>query len=580
MKIAGWSQEFDDPLNVTCIPGAATTAKSKILVVSRNDPGVTPVVVVAAGQTFNSGTHFSMSPVNTDGAATVAWSGLVTVTGLDPFTRYSWTVTQGSDSDSGSFMTTPEPGSDFILPVASCDSTAYSPVWSREKSQTGIYPLYKRLAEKADPPVPGIFWIDDYGYVDTAAVDDSAGNTGLATTATPQTLDAGNEEYNYALGWIAFFGMCGGDEVDPNVGTAGLTLWGRAKERAWCRKNLNLYFQWGDHEFINDFGWDSDKKTGMNAGDPLPTAMCSSGIGVQDGAGFLVFERLFGLLRPDPDDAIPTYSASIMRDSVAKHWCAKMGDVLLVAPDFLTRCQGNYVGTIIPTGTTATTVYGNNQIDDMLDMVDAVRAPFTFFGMANGLRYPQNNGGTSDYPIGFMQEWLNGTQHPLYDYKRTEFDRFISASGNTPKSIMDNPFTNGAYGTTLFFHGDYHRAHAYRLARPASTGVLDEVLYSINVGTVNGSINFAATTEGEPGNSNNWVGVEVVGKDLDGTDNRSQWGLYAHVKGSAQPKQVEVHLTREDYVDFWTKNFAQYMGNYGYENIDPPGKGLSTGGGL
>lgn len=600
ISLPGYSQVWDDPSRVTCVPGAATTSKCKILVITTLDPADN-VFVVVNGVIYTgvpsgaSGNQFNMSALNYDGPATVGWSGLVEPSGLDPFTRYSWSVSQKSGgstfTDNGSFMTAPESGDDFQIVFASCDNTTnLSDIQNREASQHGIWPEYKRLAEQADPPVAALFFVDDYGYVDNHNGDDTYGITGLSfynggletkpsQVAPPPFGTAA--EYNYALGWISLLGMTGGDET--NLSGYGHKLWGKAHERAWCRKNLNLYFQWGDHEFVNDIGWDNGAPTGMNVGDTVPTQMCKTAVGVQDGAGYVVFERLFGLIRPDPADYISGWTST---DTVAKHWCAKLGDALLVAPDFITNCDGNYIGPATPDGLTATTVYGTNQIDDVLGMIDTVRAPFNLFGMAAGLRYPQSTGGVSDYPTGSIQEYADGTQHPLYDHKRTEFDQLISADNNVGyPSIMDNPYSNGAYGTTVFFHGDYHRAHVYRLSRPASAwahpNVHDEVLYSIGVGTVNGSVNFFPATEGVASTLNNYIDIEMVGPSFKENlypNGKTHWGLIAKVIGSNTPKKMQVTVIDENYQSLWSKWFGQFRGNHAYDSIEDAGTGVGSGG--
>ena len=573
---------WDAPVSVTCVPGAATTSSCKVLVVTLNDPTSDNVLFTVDNVTYTgvisgaTGNQFNMSPVNTDGASTVMWSGVVVPSSLAEFTRYSWVVTQTVSGvtyrDDGSFMTLPSTDTDFQMLFASCDSSGQTAaIGLRLGAHVGIWPEYRRLVETSSVPTVGLFWVDDYGYVDGHTVNDSSGNSGLDFDSTgfavqpssAASLVNGAAEYNYALGWASLLGMCGGDSSEADLAN---TKWGRATDRRWCRRNLNLYFQWGDHEFINDIGWD----TAIN-NDPTPTwihATYVTGVGQFDGAAWVVFSRLFGLIRPDISDIITP------SDTTAKHWAIKIGDVGLLAPDSVTNSNGTSTQAYNPPVSTALSIYGNNQIDDLLDAADTMAASFTLVGMSNSLRYPQASGST-------VTEYEAGAQHPIYDHDIAGYKRLITSNSGTPKSIMDNPKTNGSIGTTVFIHGDYHRSHVYTLDKASYSGNLAEDIYCIGVGTVNGSVNFTPVSEAASGSANNNVGIEYVSDGVFG--DRDYWGLIINVKGSSSRKELDITLIDKEYSTVWNKKFISGRGNSAYPidsvivETKPSGDGAGDG---
>lgn len=571
-------QVWIDPVSVTCIPGAATETTCKILVITLNDPSVNPVTLSVEGiGSFNSDTDFTeaMEAVNQDSSpnGVVAWSGMVKVTGLSSLTRYNWAVSQTVsgvvNTDSGSLCSAPAPGDDFRIVFASCDSTAFAPINGQEGAHYGAWKEYHRLANDGGPEVSALFYVDDYGYVDFASITDAGGNTGLDFDTTGSavypkdtaSITGPSPEYNYALGWVAFFGMCGGDEADM-TGINGIRLWGRALERAWCRKNLNLYFQWGDHEFQNDIGFDLAVPTGLIGSNP--TTMHAT-LGGFDGAALVVFNRLIGRIQPD----LLAVSTDITPlDTQSRHWATKHGDALLIAPDFITQMVGTHPGgSIIPSGADCTTFYGNNQIDDILNICDFHAAPFNLFGLAHSIKYPAQKSAVNEWCGVGVAEFQSGCQHPMLDHAFTEYERMFTAIGGTPKSIMDNPKTNGAQGTSVIVKGDYHHGHVYKHVKPARAGDNAELFYEICVGTVNGSINFApvsqALVDAGPDDTNNYTDIEYVGDAL--YNDRRYWCLTIEVFGSRPVKEMEITVKDWLFATQWRKKFGAGRGNHAYD---------------
>lgn len=466
------------PNRVTCVPGPATSTTCKILVVTLFSPVTNTVSVVVNNVTYVSGTDFTLTARGTDGGggkpAQVCWSGVLTATGLSANRRYSWHCSQKVSSvlysDDGSLMT--KPTGEFSLFFGSCDNNAESSdldgmaPWTIVGSWEFMHAYGTSLSAL---PVAGLIFVDDYGYVDRSCINDVNGDspTGLSSTDLTKVASTTLKEYDYCLGWCSILGMLGPTDASVLDGTDPLQQkcrWGREQHRSWCRKNFNLYSQWGDHEFTNDLGFNSSVTSYPNP------RFASAGV---DGAGKKTWDYFLGLIKPPSIGSL---------DTTANHWGDTFGSVAVATMDNITNSTTSGTQSYDPPSG-ITHILGNNQIDDVLSWLNSQGKVFNLLGLQFSLRYPV------DTPKSIPSHLIGdaGAQHPLYDHTLGEYQRLFTATGNSPKSIRDNTKLNGLTGCTVCLHGDYHFGHVYRMQKPAYAGNADETIYSICVGTVNGS---------------------------------------------------------------------------------------------
>lgn len=526
---------FTRPNRVTCIPGYATATTCKLLVVTLNDPASNPVTVTVNGSTYTAA-------LTARGSPTVCWTGTVTVTGLSEFTRYTWSVAQGVNSDSGSLMTTPGWRDDWMFVFASCDNATHNS--SDIALAAGAwYDIERRIAASAYP-CAGMLFVDDLGYVDTKQITDAA--TGLSN-GVPQTTLALND---YLVAWCCYLGMLGPDTTAGPSDSTDVNerrIWyPRETSRAWCRKNINWWPQWGDHEFANDQGWDNDAPVSTAGSNARWTTYATV-----DGPGKTAWDTFMGQIQPP--------RTNMTRDTLANHWVMRVGCVTFACPDAITRSDSAIIeATPYPT-TAITTMYGTNQIDDMLAAINTEAGAFTVLGMGNSLRYPTSNYAT-------LSEYNSGAQHPIYDHCLGEYQRLFTRTnyGADPASLMANKRTNGVAGTLISLHGDYHRAHAYKMKAPSAANIAAEEFYAIGVGTVGGTTNMpvqdtnAASIVGATA-ANVEVAAAGVANEYNGV--ATFWNMVCTVRGSQYPEDLHVRVGNYQDAEVCNYRFLSGCGN-------------------
>ena len=511
--------------------------------------------------TYTSGVDFTLtarhvvqSRWNVLGHVDGLWTGRLEISGLEPFTRYPFTVTQGARSNDGSTMTAPRKTDRFMLPFGTCQQNNAT---INEYRVEGYWAYVYEYAQTGDLPIPGIFWVDDYAYVDGRQVADQS-NTGLFTTNRPdQSLDTDD----YLMAWCSVFGMLGPAEVSlafPASGSNAYVGLSRGMKRDWCRRNLNLYSNEGDHTYRNDMGWEVPS---VGAGAYPNERWTSAGV---DGPGKVAMDAFVGLMMPPRCHEV----LDAPNDTNAYGWVCEFGPVTLATFDWVSNANGAIPWSISDPGYASDglggliqvdTVAGLGQIADVLTLVNQYKNPYTLFGMAHHLRYP-----VSAY-TDLYHTW-SGAQHPIYDHCLPEFQRLITAEGQTPPSVMDGRYTNGANGTSIFLHGDYHMAFAYEFMAPAASGQRQEILYSIGVGTWDGSPNFArvdSNTFTAEGDVRANIKAQFLGEVgfLGDVAKPTFWGCMVEVDGSVSPVKVSVALkdSSNNTLREWT--WHQYGGN-------------------
>ena len=555
--------QYEDPNQIDAIAGVPESNSCPILIFTIHDPAINTVTFTCNGVTYTDGVDFTVNMtaigLGKSGVDQVGWTGKVTVTGLSGFTKYPWTVSQGSNSNVGSFYNSPLATDDFRILWGNCDvcniANGYLGVSPQEDAQIlfeanaphfvhGIWPYYRQLAEQTDVPTTITLFVDDWAYFERGVVNDTDGNTGFNHQPTvPPFVLTGNRFHDYALAMFNALGFCG---TTDSTSDPGYKLWGRQVDRAWCRRNTSFAFQWGDHEFKNDFGFDAPVTSGT-----YPNPMHESASHLFDGAAKVTFDAFFGHIRPTLSNV------SIPADADANHWSIAYGALTIACPDAITNGSGGMK--VFGTTPAQGTQLGLNQIDDLRESIQTIGSDITLIGMPVGLRYVVDD---AAYPSG-LQENNCGDQHPLFDHTASEFQRlFTDTVVGGDESMMNDPQTNGASGNLMVWHGDHHRAHVFKFEAAAYTNNAEESFYMFGAGTINGMGNFGISA-GLINESAAGISIEYDPSwDYTATDvsnGHNYHGLYGTVYGSKNTTRMDVHMINESGNDVWSgKTFSGY----------------------
>lgn len=557
--------------------GYADSTTCKILIVSLTNGDIT----LSCNNVDQTATPTDYGNNDAVPQGIVGYKHLFTVTGLDAFTQYTFTATQGANTVTGSLYTLPGEDDDFCFYVSSCDHARSTGVAPPHHGDPGYLPYIKEYAQGADNlPVVGLFHSDDLGYPQLQNV--VATNDGVSSTGAPSTTAL---QYDYAIAYTALMGLY--DET----GLSGGQLWyGANADRQWVRHNINIWPQWGDHEFKNDIGW--DKATSDITDTPTNAAIFAAGVAM--------YNVFYGDLQPpDIQD----------QDTGANHWGFTCGSAYICSPDYITNASG---GVTVPKNSTVsnpgapsvmTTLYGTNQIEDILNALSN-SSPFKVMGMGHGIRYL--------YDPNFSTEYHSGAQHTMFDHCLTEYQRMFTdnthaGSAVDPKSLMHNPYTNGAWGTLITCHGDWHRCKVEHHMKAAYTNNAEENFYSFTIGGMNGgaaSFRLDGVSQDtdylSTGRSSIYYGYEnqvklpLAGADqgltmleyvgvpnVDAPTHKGAWGLRIEVYGSRTPKEMHVvamgieengDLNTETglsgNVELWRKKFVHRRGGNDAHDTD------------
>jgi hypothetical protein len=504
-------------MTTTVRPGYATDTTCKIGVWSTTAGSVTLSV---------GGYTDTQSLIGFPSGNPVVYYYHFTATGLNEFVQYDFTVTHSADDNaSGKCYTAPSETDDFAFHFYSCDNPG-----NHQAHISGFHEHIHDYALNGDLPLVGIMAVDDLGYVDAMNVDDSeADGTGVANpdgVAPPSCTAGDNRKQAYAIAYMCAWGMLTGTTNNLNLKAFGNDL-----HRHWNQENINIWPQWGDHEFTNDLGFEG---TTLDAG-------ANQSLYNDAKAAWDVF---YGGIQP------PTFSA------YSNGWGFELGAAYLSALDNITNGQGT---TFVNGGTDLTQYLGITAITDYLSAVEAAQKAFNINGMQFGIRYLDNEANVTS------KSDNGAAQHALYNHQRTEYQRLFTQELQDPPSLMDNDYTNGALGIWLGLHGDWHRAKVEHHEAAAYTSNLAENFYDITMGTNNGSFNFgmnaAIKTAYDAGDpmpptaSGDQVAqtttMEYLGKDWETTTSAIDatndiypefWGLRIEVYGSRYPKEMHVIL--------------------------------------
>lgn len=502
-----------------------------------------------------NGTNHPITWVATDsdgGAASPAgYSCNVEINGLSEFTSYEYTVTQGENVVTDSFYMLPGENDDFCFYAITCDATASPYGFSNGE---GVYKNIKEQVQAGGLPCVGILHIDDMGYVSNRRFADSAA-VGL-DTQTPAQL---NTQYAFSAAWLNFYGLHASGSVETlapgyetgfGESTASTTTANidnsRNPNRVWCMRNLPVWPQWGDWEFKNDIGFDFPTN---NPDTPNPFHKTYTlGVGNRDGGGLLAWQQLCSHLQPP-----------LINAANSNAWAFDLGCIRVISADGITNANGaigtNYSN---PLGTITTddynvipvaSIHGAAQVADILGAVDPNKQ-FTILGLMNGIRYMDN----------YVSEWYSGTQHPIKNHCRAEWEALFTEAG----SFSDLPCTNNTQGILFTFNGDYHNGHVYH--HQITDGTLPTDFYEIGCGTATMSPNHTAESlTTQLGGTYKGSTIDYLDYTVDITDAPTPihraWGVRVDVYGSKAFKEIVITLFDSAGTVLWKNKFLGQLGN-------------------
>lgn len=457
--------------SISCQMGALTPTGMTAVILSHSSAAAT-LSINGQNYPIDMTTAFG-NDRNADGAGAdiagdthVCYIGSQIITGLEPLTSYSWTVTQGENSDSGNHRTsTTSKATKIAVALATCFNLTDS------VDANGWAFLRQYIDNAENPPLLAVLHVDDICYADGAfsGIQANAFNSqgkeftdGLIIPGTSMTYT----QYDYSLYYAAWFGILDAfyntsdtEQANPLL-TAGLD-----EDMQYVRSRTAFMPSAGDHEYNNNLGWgvpmndypNGYHHTGINDG--TGTAVSD---GNYDGRGLLTYNAVMQPL---------SGTSAQNRDTNAKHWYADFGSFRYIAMDGTTNAVQNV------------TVYGNDQIDDVLDLFDGsvwwtcVGAP------AMGCRA---SGSANAYPS--YAAWLQSEYDISYQVKyknesfvQSEHDRLWRNTGQTPKAILDNSFGNGTMGMAFMARGDWHNSIWARWSEPESAGKAAENIHEIGL---------------------------------------------------------------------------------------------------
>lgn len=365
------------------------------------------------------------------GETWLCWVGHGTLTGLTAGTRYYLNIVCASPevNEFATTCTAPAAGSDFDVYVMGCDiSYPQGPVayYRGPGTHTAVY---QRASASLSRLCYGVF-ADDLGYAEgigqntldpLSLIDDAA--TGKQQTGAGYVTHLA---YDYGIFYLAWLGML--DDTDLYV-----VRWGRDEYRNWNIRNMPWALSWGDHETLDEIGYQ------FAAPSTYP----------QWAPGSAAWDDLFGPLLPTPDIRTATAGAG-------RHYALVLGDLKVITPECV-EFQSGDTGSVHDLPTNIASVYGADQIEDLLEAASSAE-PFKLLVIGYGGLdwWKPSDSGDRWKP----QKWLG--KYPLKLLQPTEYRRLFLDAGEDPPSLMDQPATNGAEGCLLVAFGDTHLPHVER----------------------------------------------------------------------------------------------------------------------
>lgn len=437
------------------------------------------------------------------------YAGHVEITGLSPFTVYTFTATQ-DEALSGSFRTLPTDSNvDWSFMSSTCENFTNSLV--------GDYcHVMRDITEAADPPVLFYCHHDDLQYFDAQEVLDT--DADRATTGLPDTTAL---SWDWACAWLNWYGVI--SKIKLFGTSVGVTSPANNPDRQWVFRNLPLWAIWGDHEIEGDHCRN------------VYSASTSS-----DGCN----KALEAIAEAEYDAFCSDACTPPKLRDYEQYWGVSVGPVRFAAYDSnlhsqpFNACDSGDTHTY---GRVGTNQYGTcagattptrTQVGVLTDT-----APADFLGatQVNDLLNHYNN--PEPFKILFCSTGISRQNQPWADRWPVEWDDFCARAS---VGIMQNPYTNGTSGQMVFIKGDTHGREVNKYTSDGSSlgGVSGKTLWEVNPGTLNGSWMAAALN---PLYQN---GRRVFAQAGKGATGDVIFGSFMHVivYGSRSPKEIEYRM--------------------------------------
>ena len=568
--------------------GALTPTGFTVVVMSRTSGDVT-----VSGEGIPDQSPVTMTIIGDDrtglddgGEGFIGYYGVLAVSGLQPFTDYTVTVAQGGNTDILYPTTLPSvKAAKFAIAPTTCMAPTTSLPFGSGDTYKGVssYDFYKTYIDNPNnPKLIANPHVDDVYYADGSFGNNktiSSNAEGKREDSSVFTYNNDRSKYNYALMYGLWFGIFSEFYADSDTGHE--KPWSDAAMQPavqYCLARMAYMPQIGDHELYDNVNWQSDGNAQANgagevgnfAGTDLVPNPLHATVGGFDGNGWSVYAELIKPLQGTTLDVGETDNG----------WYTDFGCLRWLCPDPVTKATRDYNDT-----DTQQTVYGSAQINNMLQLAEDDPNWFTMVGnpAIAGRGY---------------QSFADVAGNPGYKHENfclSEYNQLYLTAGNTPRSLMDNPYTNGTMGCLVgVVRGDWHVAPVLHWSAPAAATELAENFYEIGLATVNNSAGVSADWHVDLTDFNA-LNVELIGApsddlsgenkpfiaratviEIDGTKSTPEvvfksWELYQ--VGDNPPMDQNVVTDETETVTDWKGNkwklmaarrIVRYAGNYGY----------------
>lgn len=400
-----------------------------------------------------------------DGSPENTYYAVVEVTGLQPWTTYSYKIYEDSiEKGGGSFRTLPnDTTTRFDLALTGCNSS----------NSDGLKDEIVNRSYANGGSLVAIIHVDDIAYLDGLTVTDVEG---ITSTGVPRLTKL---SYDYAASWLNVF-----KDVSDH--------------QDWINHNIPTFWMWGDHEVNNDF------MTSVTAINQQETGTREPGEHVTyDNRLWLAANAAYSkvaLAAPNSFDL--SYPASGI-DGKTYAYGLDIGPVRFFIHDRNTstechncvpdvQCIGKICGEIAGHQSYPEN-FGKTQLDHLKTWLDDASHPFKilFSGITIG-----------GHSIVENQPWLSWWPSEYYD-----FESWLDTKQNL----------NGTAGNFLFVAGDRHNFGVHKRSKsPPHNGGANFMEYY--VGTINGTSNHSNVPTGEIQN-----GCEVIYSESGGVNSEDHW---------------------------------------------------------
>lgn len=470
----------------------------------------------------------------------VCATGVLQITGLSPFTTYTYSVTVDGQTLDGSFTTLPSSDVvDWGFFMQTCEHRSAGSQWMKEP----IYSRVRELAAASNVPVLFTAHIDDILYADIFKFFGRSQTdpvTGLYITAGggQQGACATGLQWDYAVAWCGWLGLL------PSVAELA------HEDRKWLMRNMPFWAIWGDHEIGGDHGslvydglgsssvsWGANRAaynngTGNTANleakaEAMYEAFCVSACapprqmvdgGPASQAGAQYWGVAVGPMRFfafDRNKYSQPYNACDLGDT---HTYGRAGTPFFGTCAGATKPTRTELGVL--TDTQPTAQLGEPQLTDMLTWLDNDE-PFKVIFAPNG---------------------ISRHNQPWNEMWPGEFEDYI---GRATVGLMKNSKTNGTTGYSVHLKGDTHGLGVVSYhADGTSAGlggasVVGGELWEICPGTINGS-----TIGGSLFTGTIYAGGKLRYKKngVAQGDRQLAGVLHCRVYGARSPKEFQVDL--------------------------------------